>query len=62
MRDNHGYTVPARWLADLDAVPDGDRWTEVWVPGWDRNSHGSNVVGAIAPQSTDARTRRRRHV
>src|SRR6476619_4212997 len=24
MRENHGYTVPARWLADLDAVPDGD--------------------------------------
>src|SRR6478609_5992120 len=21
MRENHGYTVPARWLADLDAVP-----------------------------------------
>lgn len=24
MRENNGYTVPARWLADLDAVPDGD--------------------------------------
>jgi hypothetical protein len=24
MRENHGYTVPARWLADLDAIPDGD--------------------------------------
>ena len=24
MRENHGYTVPASWLADLDAVPDGD--------------------------------------
>jgi hypothetical protein len=24
MRENHGYTVPARWLHDLDAVPDGD--------------------------------------
>ena len=24
MRDNHGYTVPARWLADLDAIPDDD--------------------------------------
>ena len=24
MRENYGYTVPARWLADLDAVPDGD--------------------------------------
>ena len=22
--ENHGYTVPARWLADLDAIPDGD--------------------------------------
>jgi hypothetical protein len=62
MRENHGYTVPARWLADLDAIPDGDTGTEVWVPGWDRNSHGSNVVGAIARQRTDARTRRRRHV
>jgi hypothetical protein len=24
MRENHGYTIPARWLADLDAIPDGD--------------------------------------
>jgi hypothetical protein len=24
MRENHGCTVPARWLADLDAIPDGD--------------------------------------
>ncbi len=24
MRENHGYKVPARWLADLDAIPDGD--------------------------------------
>jgi hypothetical protein len=24
MRQNHGYTVPARWLADLDVIPDGD--------------------------------------
>ena len=24
MRENHGYTVPAHWLADLDAIPDGD--------------------------------------
>jgi hypothetical protein len=24
MRENHGYTVAARWLADLDAIPDGD--------------------------------------
>lgn len=24
MRENHGYTVPQRWLADLDAIPDGD--------------------------------------
>jgi hypothetical protein len=24
MRENHGYTVPARWLADLDAIPDGN--------------------------------------
>ena len=24
MRENHGYTVPARWLADRDAIPDGD--------------------------------------
>jgi hypothetical protein len=24
MRENHGYTVPARWLADWDAIPDGD--------------------------------------
>lgn len=24
MRENHGYMVPGRWLADLDAVPDGD--------------------------------------
>ena len=24
MAENHGYTVPARWLADLDAIPDGD--------------------------------------
>ena len=24
MRENHGYTVPGRWLADLDAIPDGD--------------------------------------
>jgi hypothetical protein len=24
MRENHGYTVPEHWLADLDAVPDGD--------------------------------------
>ena len=24
MRENHGFTVPARWLADLDAIPDGD--------------------------------------
>ena len=24
MRGYYGYTVPARWLVDLDAVPDGD--------------------------------------
>jgi hypothetical protein len=24
MRENHGLTVPGRWLADLDAIPDGD--------------------------------------
>lgn len=24
MRENHGYTVPQDWLADLDAIPDGD--------------------------------------
>jgi hypothetical protein len=24
MRENHGYTVPARLLADLDAIPDGE--------------------------------------
>ena len=24
MRENHGYTVPQRWLADLDVIPDGD--------------------------------------
>lgn len=24
MRENHGYTVPQRWLVDLDAIPDGD--------------------------------------
>jgi hypothetical protein len=24
MRENHGYTVPQRSLADLDAIPDGD--------------------------------------
>jgi hypothetical protein len=23
MREDHGYTVPERWLADLDAIPDG---------------------------------------
>ncbi|MEO6794213.1 MAG: hypothetical protein ABI253_03880 [Mycobacterium sp.] len=24
MRENHGYTVPQHWLADLDAIPEGD--------------------------------------
>jgi hypothetical protein len=24
MRENHSYTVPQHWLADLDAIPDGD--------------------------------------
>jgi hypothetical protein len=24
MRENHGYTVPQHWLADLDVIPDGD--------------------------------------
>jgi hypothetical protein len=24
MRENHGYTVPEHWLADLDAIPDDD--------------------------------------
>jgi hypothetical protein len=24
MPENHGYSLPARWLADLDAIPDGD--------------------------------------
>ena len=24
MGENHGYTVPQHWLADLDAIPDGD--------------------------------------
>ena len=24
MRENHGYTVPQHWLADLDAIPDDD--------------------------------------
>jgi len=24
MREHVGYTVPQRWLADLDAIPDGD--------------------------------------
>ena len=23
LRENHGYTVPARWLSDPDAIPDG---------------------------------------
>jgi hypothetical protein len=51
-----------RWLADLDAVPDGDTGEPKsgYLVGID--SHGSNVVGAIAPQRTDARTRRGRHV
>jgi hypothetical protein len=30
MRENHGYTVPARWLADLDAIPDGDTGEPQW--------------------------------
>ena len=24
MRENYGFTVPERWVADLDAIPDGD--------------------------------------
>jgi hypothetical protein len=24
MRENHGYTFPQHWLADLDAIPEGD--------------------------------------
>jgi len=24
MAENHGYTVPTRWLADLDGIPDED--------------------------------------
>jgi len=24
MRDYHAYTVPVRWLADLDAIPEAD--------------------------------------
>ena len=24
MRENHGYTVPARWLSDPDAIPGGE--------------------------------------
>ncbi|OBI45652.1 hypothetical protein A5707_01760 [Mycobacterium kyorinense] len=24
MRENYGYTIPHRWLADLDAIPGGD--------------------------------------
>jgi hypothetical protein len=30
MRENHGYTVPERWLADLDAIPDGDTGEPQW--------------------------------
>jgi len=30
VRENHGYTVPARWLADLDAIPDGDTGEPQW--------------------------------
>jgi hypothetical protein len=62
MRENHGYTVPARWLADLDAIPDGDTGEPEsgYLVGFE-TPHGSNAVGATATQTTDARTHRRRH-
>lgn len=39
LRENHGYTVPQRWLADLDAVPDGDAG----------EPQSGNLVGANNP-------------
>ncbi len=61
-RENHGYTVPARWLADLDAMPDGDTGEpESGYLVGDQNSHGSNAVGACpipwTPGHADGGTR-----
>ena len=44
MRENHGYTVPEEWLADLDAIPDGD--TGEPESGW--------VVGVDTPTAHEA--------
>jgi hypothetical protein len=63
MRENHGYTVPARWLADLDAVPDGDTGEPKsgYLVGIETPTDPT-LLEPLPPQSTDARTRRRRHV
>jgi hypothetical protein len=50
IRENNGYTVPARWLADLDAIPDGvpvNRSLGTWLG---LKLLRSNAVGAIAPK------------
>ena len=63
MQENHGYTVPARWLADLDAIPDGDTGEPKsgYLVGIETPTDPT-LLEPLALQSTDARTRRRRHV
>jgi hypothetical protein len=59
MRENHGYTVPASWLADLDAIPDGDTGEPEsgYLVGTESRTDPT-LLEAIAPQTTGAGTRR----
>ena len=72
MRDNHGYTVPQCWLADLDAIPAVT--PENCSPGtwlgstpqplrrgrWRGNSPRSSVTGLPPPNPEGDEVRRRR--
>ena len=44
MRENHGYTFPQHWLADLDAIPEGDTG----------EPQSGYVVGVDTPTAQDA--------
>jgi hypothetical protein len=49
MRENHGYTMPEHWLADLDAIPDDDGEPKSGYLVGTETPTDPNIVGAIAP-------------
>jgi hypothetical protein len=61
MRENHGYTVPARWLADLDAIPDGVPVNQSLGTWLGMKLSRIQRCWSHCPQTTDARKRGRRH-